>query len=62
MKCIKNNSPQLQAALKKEALIMMRVNSLFVRIYGMLAEPLAIIMELVDHVSARPPAAAQPDP
>ena len=47
-KRLKSNTPQLEAALKKEALVMMRVNSPFVvRVYGMLADPLGIIMELV---------------
>jgi len=48
VKRLKSNTPQLEAALKKEELVMMRVNSPFVvRIYGMLSDPLGIIMELV---------------
>jgi serine/threonine protein kinase len=61
VKRLKSNTPQLEAALKKEALVMMRVSSPFVvRVYGMLSAPLGIIMELVeqgslhDHLQRRP--------
>ncbi len=53
VKRLKSPTPELETALKKEALVMMRVSfsPFIVRAYGMQSNPLGIIMELVKHGS-----------
>jgi serine/threonine protein kinase len=52
VKTMKSATEEMKSSLKKEALIMLRANSPFVvRVYGILAEPFGIIMELVQQGS-----------
>lgn len=53
VKRLKSPTPELETALKKETLVMMRVSfsPFIVRAYGMQSNPLGIIMELVKHGS-----------